>query len=225
MRTGHWRSLQLLEATADVRLFLDRYEAELGSPVYLRPAERGLTVVPLAPTSPKLVGIGREVTSSSGLSVDPIELATAVASWRVEAPRAEVKPEEQFSISMMSAALRSRLTLPLDGVLFVCNEWRLPSGQRVDLVGVRPEDRRLVVMELKRKDDLLPSARRQGTAYAEQVAAAGDELLAFFGRLARAMGGLYGAPALHEDFEIDGLPPLVAVGSAESRRLSWCVEG
>jgi hypothetical protein len=47
LRRGHWRALELLEDTRGVLDTLARFEHALGHPVYLRPTDRGLTVISL----------------------------------------------------------------------------------------------------------------------------------------------------------------------------------
>ena len=59
------------------------------------------------------------------------------------------------------------LSLPRLGAYFIHQEWKLPSGKKVDLLGIEPRQGRLVVVELKasEKDARHVDARTGGTAW------------------------------------------------------------
>ena len=99
------------------------------------------------------------------------------------------------------------MSLPAKGVYFVHQEWKLPDGSKLDLLGVEPATGRLVVIELKdseqaaRKNDGKKGgdAWRQAEHYARLVYEHREDLYPFFERLARAQArGVAAAEQLAE---------------------------
>ncbi|HEC08122.1 MAG TPA: hypothetical protein ENI86_00985, partial [Acidimicrobiales bacterium] len=93
---GHRRSLALLQQTDELTQAINIYRQALGGiEVYLRPTDRGLTVIPLHLGTPKFIGAG----SINSLPVDADEVAGHVDEFHKKLAGARgAKPEEQFSL-------------------------------------------------------------------------------------------------------------------------------
>lgn len=197
LRAGHWRSLAMLEATEAVQVTLALYRAELGADIYLRPTSNGLLVISLDASCPRTVGVGGRgsvETRLTSLPPTPEHVHRAVDAYRakVQAITRE-STEERFSLGLVSHALGNGLRLPDSDLLFVCQEWRLPTEVgRLDLLAIDPARRALVIVELKANSTLAVAGQMQAEGYAQLLWHHRSELYPFFERLGAALAGVYG---------------------------------
>ena len=220
VRPGHWRSLRMLKDHQAHRSTIDAYAREMqGIPVYLRPTDDGLTVLSLDYTRcTSMIGVGTRRTEEHKLrgdlppSEDKIRQAVEGYQDKVNSLK-RVSREEQFALRIMRQAYDRGLAMGTSGLYFVAQEWKLPSGVRLDILAVRPEQGRLVVVELKSDERAArESADEQGRGYAQEIHAYRRELYPFFQRLARAMAKVHGAEAGMDEVVLDeGVEPEVVV--------------
>ena len=220
VRPGHWLSLERLEDHQAHRSTIDAYAREMqGIPVYLRPTDDGLTVLSLDYTlCTSMIGVGTDGTKEHKLRGDlppsQAEIRQAVAGYRDKVNSLKrVSAEEQFALRIMRRAYDRGLAMGTSGLYFVAQEWKLPSGVRLDILAVRPEQGRLVVVELKSDERAARgSADEQGQGYAQEIHAYRRELYPFFQRLAQAMAEVHGAEAGMDRVVLDeGVEPEVVV--------------
>lgn len=204
---GHWRSLELLENADAVLHTLRLYERVLGSPVYLRPTDKGLTVMSLDTAPLRMVGVGPSGGGCTVTTLPPSEaqVVTAVTEYRTKvAAIAHRYEEEQYVVSRIRAALQNELQLG-HGLRFLHQEWRFTTGGKLDLLALDESSGRLVVVEVKSTENkaLEAATVAQATAYVELLAASWPEYVVYFRRLATALGRIYApsspAPALSDD--------------------------
>lgn len=189
---GHWRSLELLERTDDARSLIDRFDERLPvGRIHLRPTSAGLQPIVLDPATSKFIGAGGPLTA---LDLDDASLDAAVSDFARKSEQAVgSKPEEQFSMGLVSAALDSALRLPTSELRLVAHEWRLASGARIDLLGFDPATSDLVVVELKASASSEDDAVEQARGYVESLRSDRGELVPYFERLLLAMKALFGS--------------------------------
>jgi hypothetical protein len=152
-----------------------------------------------------MIGVGGRGTNEHTvrtLPPDPARVARALAGYH--AKRTSLRrpsTEETYALRLIASALCGDLSL--GPAYFVTQEWRLPSGGKLDLLCADPHERCLVVVELK---DSKAAARRSdpgkgGDAWAQARSYAAElhehrlELYPFFERLGRALARHHGAPA------------------------------
>lgn len=195
LREGHWESLRLLEDTDAVRAALAAYEQTLGQPVYLRPTDKGLTVISLDPSNRAMVGVGGANCSVRALPPSADAIRAAVASYRTKvAAMKRESIEERFVLSRIRGALGDGLRLRKD-LLFLHQELRFTNANKIDVLAVDPTCGQLVVIEAKESD---AAVRRDGAAmqadrYCEQLTEHAEELFPFFARLLGALARIYDA--------------------------------
>ena len=204
VRAGHETSLALLEQTLDVRATLRAYEQATGHPVYLRPTDRGLTVIGLDPSLPAMVGVGGGddvYLTSVPPSADAVAGAVRGYQAKVAAMRRS-STEERFVLAAIARALRNGLRLDSDGLLFLHQEWRFGTSSRLDVLALDSTCGQIVVIEAKdsataarRRDGFGRTAAEQAAYYARLVFQHAGTLYPFFGRLARALLHVYGDEA------------------------------
>ena len=192
---GHFRSLELLEDTLAARETLVRYERALGAPVYLRPTDKGLTVISLEPKPRAMVGVGPASGGCNLTALPPSEdrVASAVAGYRAKvAGMKRRSPEERYVIERFRRAVGSGLQLDRD-LLFLHQEWRFRSAGKLDVLALDQTAGQLVVIEVKQSEALAldPATAAQGYAYVDRLTAAWDEHIAYIQRLACALAGIY----------------------------------
>ena len=218
VRRGHWAALEQLELPDAYAQTRAMYRELLGTDVYLRPTDSGFTVLSLdSTTCDSMIGVGSRGGNEHSLRRLPPErhqVEAACAGYhdkRSSLKRASA--EERYALRLIQAALSNGLGVPRPNTYFVTQEWRLPSGKKLDLLCVDPLGRRLVVVELKADE---ATARSSGAAearqYAEEIHQHRAELYPFFQRLARTLARHHHAPALLHNLELDpNLPPQSAV--------------
>jgi len=195
LRDGHWKSLALLEETAAIRTVLALYRDELAHPVYLRPTDKGLTVISLDPATQAMVGVGgADCSLRMPASSDSIRAAAALYRTKVAAMK-RGSIEERFVLSKTRSALGDALRLRKD-LLFLHQELRFANANKIDVLAVDPTSGQLVVIEAKESE---AAVRRDGAAaqaegYCEQLTEHADELFPFLSRLLIALARLYDAP-------------------------------
>lgn len=192
---GHWKTLALLEDTALVGASLTAYREQLGHPVYLRPTDKGLTVISLDPTNRAMVGVGGKNCSLRTLPPSDESISAAVALYRAKvAAMTRESVEERFVLSRIRAALADALRLRKD-LLFLHQELRFASSKKIDVLAVDPTCGRLVVIEAKESDVAVrrDNAASQAAGYCDQLTAYAEELFPFFSRLLTALARIYGA--------------------------------
>jgi hypothetical protein len=192
---GHFRSLELLENTPAARETLHRYERALGSPVYLRPTDKGLTVISLDVAPLAMVGVG-PTKGSCSLTVMPpseAEVSASVAGYRTKvAAMKRRSPEERYIIGRIRTALGAALQLD-EGLLFLHQEWRFTSAGKLDLLALDQNTGQLVVIEAKQSEALALDLRtaQQGRTYVDLLTASWADYVVFFQRLASALSHIY----------------------------------
>ena len=204
---GHWRSLELLENTEAVLQTLGLYERLLGSPVYLRPTDKGLTVLSLDTAPLAMVGVGPSGGGCSLTTLPPSDdhVAAAVAGYHAKlASMKRRSSEERYVVSRIRAALQGRLQLG-DGLRFLHQEWRFTTKGKLDVLAIDEASGRLVVIEVKEAEGkaLDGATLEQALAYVNLLTASWPEYVAYFRRLATALGHIYDpsvpVPALSDD--------------------------
>lgn len=211
---GHLRSLEQLERRSDYLETRALYAAHIPAGVYLRPTNRGFTVVSLdAAACEKMVGVGGSPKTCTLGSLPPARavVADAIARYREKLPTLERgRPEDLFSLRVVARALDGDLELPHAGLYFVHQEWRLP-GLRIDLVAVDPRRGRFSTVELKatQRHAERADAKKGGTAlaqaerYARALHERRTELYPYFERLARALACHHGGPRQMQELRVD----------------------
>jgi hypothetical protein len=194
LRPGQWRSLELLEDTPAVLRTLGMYEHALGCPVYLRPVERGVTVMSLDSESPAMVGVGPSGGCCIG-GLPPSESAVEAAVHACRIKMAGMKRrsiEEKYVLSRIRAALGSGLALG-DGLLFLHQEWRFTTAAKADVLALDEQTGQLVVIEAKQSEAkaLDPLTAEQGEGYVALLRACWADYLPYFQRLAAALARVY----------------------------------
>jgi hypothetical protein len=217
LRSGHWRSLELLENTEAVLDTLARYEQALGHPVYLRPTAKGLTVMSLDPSTPAMVGVGGAGDCCiSGLPPSEDSVASAVRAYRVKtAAMVRDSAEERYVIARIRAALADGLMLE-DGLLFLHQEWRFPNQEKLDVLALDSSSGHLVVIEAKstrnaalhERDAKGRTAAAQAASYAARLLAHSLECTPFFQRLAIALCRIYSPAQQSVQIEASALPTI-----------------
>ncbi len=208
VRQGHLRALEQLEDTAAYLEARRRLrETPGGVDVYLRPVNAGLTVMSLdVARCASMVGVGGRLSADCTVRTLPPEqgwVTDALARYQAKlATLTRRSDEERYSLELIAGALGGDLSIPLPGMSFVTQEWRLPSGTKVDLLCADPASQRLVVIELKdseraaRKGDPRKGgdAWQQARTYAAEIFAYRDALYPYFQSLGRALARAHGAP-------------------------------
>jgi hypothetical protein len=201
LRTGHWASLALLEDTRAARATLVAYERAIGHPVYLRPTDGGLTVMSLDPATPAMVGVGGSDSGACCIGALPpaaSSIEAAARDYRAKvAGMVRDSVEERFVVARIRRALEDGLRLSAD-LLFLHQEWRFPSGDKVDILAVDTTHGQLVVVEAKKsvsaardRDKKGRTASEQAAAYVAQITHHAQECSLFFVRLAAALARVY----------------------------------
>ena len=225
VRRGHLRCLEQLEHRDAYRRARALYRNALGGvDVYLRPTDNGFTVLALdAKGCRSMIGVGGRGTKDHlvrALPPDPGHVERAVRGY-LEKRRTlrRASHEERYALELIDHALKNHLVLPRGDACFVTQEWRLPSGDKIDILAVRPRSRRLVVVELKASAAAAAEydakkggdAREQAKAYARELYAHRAVLYPFFQRLFRALARHHGAPPQVQQLELDPDAPPEAV--------------
>lgn len=208
VRNGHLRALEELENTAAYLRTRELYRDALGgTEVYLRPTDEGFTVLSLdALRCESMVGVGsRGGREHVVCSLPPCERQVLSAAKGYIDKRDSLRrksKEERHALELIGGALADGLQLSPRSIYFVAQEWRLPSGDKIDILGLDRDARALVVVELKsnegsaRHDDAKKSgdAWEQAQRYAAEIFAHRATLYPFFERLARALATAHGGP-------------------------------
>ena len=201
LRAGHWASLALLEHTPAVRETLNAYERAIGHPVYLRPTDGGLTVMSLDPGVPAVVGVGGSGHGACIGALPPTASSVEAAARDYRAKVAGMgrrSVEEQFVVARIRRALGNWLRLR-DDLLFLHQEWRFPSSDKIDILAIDTASAQLVVVEAKKseaaatrdRDRKGRTASEQAAEYVAQLELHASECSPFFLRLAAALAGVY----------------------------------
>ncbi len=202
VRPGHWRSLELLENTRGARDTLAMYERATGHSVYLRPTQKGLTVMSLDPATPAMVGLGGH--SAPCLDVvppTPDSVEAAAQAYRAKlAAMLRDSAEERYVMARIRAALSQGLELRED-LLFLHHGWRFPSAGKIDILALDRGTGQLVVVEAKKSeaaalrdcDHKGRTAAEQAANYVARLTAHAAECMHFFQRLASALSRIYRA--------------------------------
>jgi|GEM_PF-398448 len=228
VRAGHRRSLELLENTGGAVETLAMYERATGHPVYLRPTDRGLTVMSLDPETKAMVGVGP--AGDCSLQVVPptsadVEAAARAFRDKAGAMKRDSAEEERYVIARIRAALANGLALD-DDLVFLHQEWRFPSGDKIDVLALDVRTGQLVVIEAKKseaaalreRDGEGRTAAEQAAEYVAQLVAHASECMPFFQRLASAMSRIYRPSA--EELRVEAsLPPRWEVWWPEGRNV------
>ena len=206
---GHWRSLEAIEDGAAVLETLRRYELALGNPVYLRPTAKGLTVLSLDTAPPAMVGVGaKDGCSILALPPSEAQVADSVAAYRAKvAAMKRHSAEERYVVGCIRAAFENALQLG-EGLIFLHQEWRFTTREKLDLLAVDSSCGQLVVIEVKRsRAAALDGATvEQGCAYAALLTARWPEYVEYFRRLAAAWTRVYNPsgpiPAISDEVSV-----------------------
>ena len=181
------------------RKTLAMFEHGTGHAVYLRPTNAGLTVVSLDPSTPAMVGVGTGNCCINALPPSADEVEAAATAFRVKvATMGRSSVEERYALSRIRAALNSQLALR-DGLLFLHQEWRFSSSDKLDILALDESSGRLVVIEIKKseaaalrtRDAKGRTAAEQAALYVGLLARGRDEYVPFFQRLAAALARIY----------------------------------
>ncbi len=202
LQTGHWRSLRLLEDAPGVRETLALYERAIGHPVYLRPTNRGLTVMSLDPAPPAMVGVGGSDPGACCINTvppTPSAVEAVAGDYRAKvAGMTRTSVEENFVTARIRRALADGMKLRED-LLFLHQEWRFPSAGKIDLLAIDTTRGQLVVIEAKGseakakgdRDKKGRTASEQAAEYVAQIALHATEYAPFLKRLAAALACVY----------------------------------
>lgn len=192
IRSGHKASLALLENTNAIRETLARYERATGHPVYLRPTDKGLTVMSLDPSTPAMVGVGPAGDCCiNAVPPDFDDISVAVRAFRDKvAAMTRGSDEERYVIARIRKALVQQLELE-EGVVFLHQEWRLPSSGKIDVLALDTRKGQLIVIEAKRSERARAQGREQAAQYVAELKAHANEYLPYLQRLASAMSRIY----------------------------------
>ena len=213
---GHLHALSQIEEGTSYNTTRDLYRAQNGLEVYLRPTDSGFTVLSLdAERCASMVGVGARESHQHrlvNLSADPELVRAAVVGYGTKiASLGRASDEERYALALVRGALSSSLRLPRLDTYFIHQEWRLPDGNKIDLLGVEPSSGRLVVIELKaseagaRKSDPRKGgdAWAQSQSYADTLYRYRDRLYPFFERLGRALARHHGSPPEMPSLRLD----------------------
>jgi len=205
VRPGHYATLDYMASQRfrEVKALFENLP-EIGG-VYLRPTDKGVTVVDLDPTSPKpRIGVGADPYLACGTTAAQLALTMPqrIAYLReVRARQAGPSCENQFEARLIRDAQANHLRLPgfPERLRFIHSQWRIDpaaggTAQLTDLIAVDLPSRRLVIIELKATEDY--SAVQQVQQYLGYFQRNGGELRPFFARVAQVMGALYDCPEL-----------------------------
>lgn len=221
----HWRALEQIEDTDLYTTTRALYREALGgTDVFLRPTSKGFTVLSLdADHCRSMIGVGARSSKKQhvlpAMPPDPAKVQLAVEGY--EAKRDSLgrcSLEETYSLRLVASALEDGLSL--GPFYFITQEWRLPSGRKIDILCADPEGQCLVVVELKDSEkeaflverSKVGNAWDQARAYAEEIYEHRGEFYPFFQRLGRALARHHGAPARMRDLTLDlGKSPRCAV--------------
>ena len=213
IRDGHWRALKKLHDAEAYKRTRELYRAALGGiDVFLRPTEKGFTVLSLdADDCPSMIGVGAIGTNEHILStLPPDEEKVRHAVEGYEAKRESMKrasSEEAYALRLIASALSNGLSL--GSAYFITQEWRLPSNQKVDILCADPKQDCLVVIELKSSENEAQATRtgsnawEQAQSYADRIYEDRQELYPFFEQLGRTLAQNHGAPAELRNLNLD----------------------
>jgi hypothetical protein len=217
LREGHYRALEQIEDPTAYDVTRNLYEEHIGGHgVYLRPTDAGFTVVSLDfERCGSMVEVGEEGTQQHSLRrlpPDARQVARACEGYEAKVATLErICEKERFSLAIVARALADDLSLPRAGTYFVHQDWRLPEGDTLDLLGVEPASGRLLAIVLEgsraeaRAED--PSkggdARAQAKLYADLLYRDRRELYPFFERLARALARHHRGPEALRSLRLD----------------------
>ena len=209
IREGHWKALEQLRDGKAYEETRELYREELGGiDVFLCPTEKGLTIFSLDfENCPSRIGVGADDNQCtlSKLPPDPKAVKHAVKGYeakRVSMTRSSI--EERYGMRLIAKALSKGLLLDADpdpGYI-IAMEWRLSSGQRIDILCADPKQECLVVIELKRRKTG-SSAWGQAQSYADRIYEDRQELYPFFEQLGRTLAQNHGAPAELRNLNLD----------------------
>ena len=202
LRAGHWSALALLEDAPPVHDTLTAYARAIGHAVYLRPTDGGLTVISLDHGAPAMVGVGG--SGSGDCCIGALPPAASAVEAAARDYRAKVagmgrsSVEERFVLSRIRRALADGLRLR-DDLLFLHQEWRFPSSDKIDILAIDTASGQLVVVEAKKseaaatrdRDKKGRTASEQAAEYVAQIALHASECSPFFMRLAAALARVY----------------------------------
>jgi hypothetical protein len=200
LNRGHWRSLELLGRTQAVHETLALYEQAIGHAVYLRPTAKGLTVMSLDPSTPAMVGVGSTGDCCIDTLPPPQSLVASAALFYRAKVSAMVREsaEERHVIARIRAALADGLALGGD-LLFLHQEWRFSTSEKLDVLAFDSRTGQLVVIEAKstrnaalhERDGKGRTASEQAASYAARLMTHSAECAPFFQGLALALGRIY----------------------------------
>ncbi len=230
VRAGHLASLRQVEERDSYLRTLKMYEKELGpAGVYLRPTEKGLTVISLDHARcASMIGVGDRDTGDEYLAHLPPSsehVAHACEGYRRKRDTLRRRSEEErFALRCIRHALEHGLQLPRGGWHFVHQEWRFATGDgggKLDLLAVDAERAELVVIELKGSRAKLSERDREGRDalaqarhYASLLHAGRAQYYPYFERLARAMAAAHDGPLALQELRLDP--------DHEPRFAAWC---
>lgn len=216
---GQLRSLSMLESTDDARNTLHLYAEFLGDyGVYLRPTDKGLTVISLEyEKCCSMIGVGdrdSEIVYLRSIPPDRGMVETAYQGYiRKRNTLDRESKEEQFVLKCIRYALANGLRLPKRELCFIHQEWRISvsgKGKKIDILAIDQETRRLVIIEAKssrsklnHKDKDGRNALEQAQYYADIVYRYRTALYPFFQRLAAAMTAIYNGPEALSNFTLE----------------------
>ncbi len=207
---GHKNTLILLEnEKTDIQRTLQDYKKLLKFPVYLRPTEKGFTVLSLNPKDKSMIGVGGKNTQQHIITSLPINshfIEKAVTGYNSKASDQKRKSvEESFSTKIISYALQHKLKLPWksEDLFFIHQEWRFPKKDnvsilRLDMLAVNREGRLVVIEFKKNKEEAIVKNTKKGGDAIEQAKIIANllfknkrECYPFFQRLLAAQSHIY----------------------------------
>jgi hypothetical protein len=141
-----------------------------------------------------MVGVG----ASGGCRIAALpplqcDVEAAVQAYRVKvAAMKRCSPEERYVIARIRAALSAELELG-DGLLFLHQEWRFTTSDKIDVLAVDARSGQLVVVEAKQSEAkaLAPLTFEQATGYVALLTSSWSEYLPYLQRLATALARIY----------------------------------
>jgi PD-(D/E)XK nuclease superfamily protein len=168
----------------------------------------------LDPSTSAMVGVGGSDCCINSLPPgrEVIEAAAAAYRTKVAAMRRD-SAEERYVIRRIRAALANGLELGGE-LLFLHQEWRFSSHEKLDVLAVDEGSGQLVVIEakssatvaLRERDADGRTAAEQAASYAAQLVTHGAEYMPFFQRLALALGRIYRPGKAAVPFDSAGPP-------------------
>lgn len=200
IRKSHYRSLDYMDSVEFIGV-KELFESipEIGG-VYFRPTSKGPMPVDLSETSLKpRVGIGDEIRIGTKADSLSMTMPDRLNALRIKRSRQKsASRESQFEAYLIREAQANRLILPdfPSQIRFIHSQWRLDNKKPLvtDIIGVDLVSRALVIIELKKSNEL--SALSQAEEYADYFRRHGAEISPFFSRIAHVMGKLYNCPEL-----------------------------